>query len=426
MAAYERSGGVLTEVPDGEAWESVREQVHDADLIVDAMLGTGLQSEPSGVIARAIAELAELGVPPRVPIVAVDLPSGLRSDTGDVAWPAVRATCTVTFAGPKYAHVLPPACDLAGELAIADIGIPPAVLARDAQAFLLEGSDVAAAVPPRAAASHKGDYGHVLVIAGSVGKTGAAALAAAGALRAGAGLVTVATPADAHAFLAAGLRAEAMAEPLPLTDGGGLGRDAIEHAVALAEARDVVVIGPGLGASPDTRAFVREVLSQCTRPLIVDADALNAIAPSGKGAGALALLRRSAPTIVTPHPGEMGRLAGISNAEVQRRRLEVARAFALETGATVVLKGHRTLVADSDGRIAVNPTGNPGMAVGGMGDVLAGLLGAFLARTERAWSAATAGVYVHGRAGDLAARRTGETALLPGDLVDSLSEALRS
>jgi NAD(P)H-hydrate epimerase len=266
----------------------------------------------------------------------------------------------------------------------------------------------------------------VLVVAGSVGKTGAAALCAAAALRMGAGLVTVATPASALPLLAAGLRAEAMTEPLPLTDSQTLGKEAVDRAVALAEARDALVLGPGLGSGADVRAFVRELLAQCPRPAILDADGLNAIAPGPRTAGALGLLRRAAPTLVTPHPGEMARLGGASAAEVQRRRLETARGFAMETGATVVLKGQRTLLADSAGRAAVNPTGNPGMATGGTGDVLAGMIGALLARGLGGWSAAAAGVYLHGRAGDLAAARVGQESLVAGDLVDALPASIAS
>jgi NAD(P)H-hydrate epimerase len=294
-----------------------------------------------------------------------------------------------------------------------------------ARLFLIERRDATEAIPPRARTAHKGDFGHVLVLAGSVGKTGAAALCAAGALRMGAGLVTVATPDAALPLLAAGLRSEAMTEPLPLTEGGSLGKEAIDRAVALAESRDAVVLGPGLGQGSEVRAFVREVVAQCTRPLVIDADGLNAIAPGPKNPGAVALLRRSAATIVTPHPGEMARLCRSSTAEVQRRRLETARGFAMESGATVVLKGQRTLVADSDGRTAVNPTGNPGLATGGTGDVLAGIIGALVARGLPAWTAATVGVYLHGHAGDLAAARFGQEAMVAGDLLELLPQAIQ-
>jgi ADP-dependent NAD(P)H-hydrate dehydratase / NAD(P)H-hydrate epimerase len=419
LGAYERSGGGLTEVPDVEAWSAVRDRVLAADLIVDALLGTGLENAPAGVVGAAIRDLATLGALPRIPVVAVDIPSGLASDSGDVSWDTVHATCTVTFGAPKHGHVLPPACDRVGDLMVADIGIPPAVLRERTQLFLLEAADAAAALPRRAPASHKGDYGHVLVIAGSVGKTGAAALCAAAALRAGAGLVTVATPGPALPLLVAALRREAMAEPLPLTEGGVLGKDAIDRALALAESRDVMVLGPGLG-----HAFVRELLAQSTRPMVIDADGLNAVAPGPKNPGAVALLRRSAPTVVTPHPGEMARLVASSTAEVQRRRLETARHFAIDSAAAVVLKGYRTLIAGPDGRTAVNPTGNPGMASGGTGDVLAGIIGARLARTPDSWSAAITGVYLHGLAGDLAAAARGEEALLAGDLVDAYADAV--
>jgi ADP-dependent NAD(P)H-hydrate dehydratase / NAD(P)H-hydrate epimerase len=420
LGAYERSGGTLTEVPDADAWAAVRDRVLAADLVVDAMLGTGLENAPAGVIGRAIEDLARRGA---AAVLAVDLPSGLPSDTGEVAWPTVHATCTVAFAAPKRGHVLPPACDHVGDLEIADIGIPGSALSSSPPLFLIEARDAGAVFPPRAPSAHKGDFGHVLVIAGSVGKTGAAALCASGALRAGAGLVTVATPTSALGLLAAAVRPEAMTEPLPLTEGGMFGKDAVERAVALAETRDAVVIGPGLGQGADVRAFVRELLSRCTKPMVVDADGLNAASTPRGGASPL---RRPAPTVITPHPGEMARLIDSTTAEVQRRRVETARAFALETGAVTVLKGQRTIVADADGRAAVNPTGNPGMATGGTGDVMAGILGALVARGLPAWDAAIAGVYIHGRAGDLAARHLGAEAMLAGDLADAVPEAIRS
>ena len=425
LGAYERSGGTLTEIPDVQAWQGVRERLSQVDLVVDALLGTGLESEPAGAIGAAVADLAKRGTPPQPPVVAVDMPSGLPSDTGDVAWPTVRATCTVTFAAPKRGHVLPPACDLVGDLEVVDIGIPPSALASAAPLFLIEAADVLDVLPPRARGSHKGDYGHVLVIGGSVGKTGAAALCAAGALRAGAGLVTIATPAPALGLLVAAARAEAMTEALPLTEGGALGKEAVDRALALAETRDAVVLGPGLGQGSDVRAFVREILARCPRAIVVDADGLNAAARGRGDAGAPSPLRREAPTVVTPHPGEMGRLVGSNAAEVQRRRLETARAFAVEAGAVTVLKGQRTVVADGEGRMAVNPTGNPGMATGGTGDVLAGIVAAFLARGTPAWKAAVAAVFLHGRAGDVAAARHGEESMLAGDLAEAVPDAIR-
>jgi hydroxyethylthiazole kinase-like uncharacterized protein yjeF len=418
MGVFERSGGTLVEVPDGLAWAGARGAVLGAPVVIDAILGTGLHQAPSGVVGEVIAALAES----TASIFAIDVPSGVSSDTGELQWAALAADVTVTFAALKYGHVLPPACDRVGALVVAEIGIPRGLLS-GARLWLTEPSDLAAAYPPRMPGAHKGSFGHVLVLAGSVGKTGAAILAGTAALRAGAGLVTVATPAPALPLVAAG-PPELMTEPLP-SGPAGLEHDAIARALALAKTRDAVVLGPGLGQESGTREFVREFVARCPQPLVVDADALNALAPSGKEAGRTGVLRRSVATIVTPHPGEMARLTGSTTAEIQRRRLETARSFAMETGALVVLKGQRTLVADPEGRAAVNPTGNPGMATGGTGDVLSGILGALLARGLGAWEAATAGVFLHGRAGDAAAEARGQEAMLAGDVIDALPRVLQ-
>jgi NAD(P)H-hydrate epimerase len=312
-----------------------------------------------------------------------------------------------------------------GELVVADIGISAESLAAASPSlFLIEDADAAAAFPPRRRGAHKGDFGHVLVVAGSVGKTGAAVLAADGALRAGAGLVTVATPEPCLAIVAAA-RPEAMTESLPATASGGLHEASLARLVALAGERDAVVLGPGIGQDPGTRALVRAFLRACPVPLVVDADGLNALAPAGGEAGALDALRREAATVLTPHPGEMARLVGRTAAEVQRDRLAAAVALARETGTIVVLKGERTLVAEPSGRAAVAGTGNPGMATGGTGDVLAGVVGALLAR-HGALLSAVAGAFVHGRAGDVAARERGEEGMTAGDVVEALPAAIES
>ncbi len=424
MGAYERSGGRLVEVVDGTAWQSVRRDVVTADVVVDALLGTGLRQEPSGLVGQIVREMEAARRAGGVAVVAVDVPSGVSSDTGEVPWEALGADLTVTFAAPKYGHVLPPACDKIGELLVADIGIPrAAVEASGPRLFLTEPADALRAFPGRAPAAHKGAFGHVLLVAGSVGKTGAAILSGLGALRTGAGLVTVATAAPAQATVAAG-RPELMTEPLPVGADGRLSGDAVSRAIALARACDAVVLGPGLGQDGATRDFVREFVRRVTGPLLVDADGLNALSASPRVPSAVDLLRREGPTVVTPHPGEMARLDGVTTPEVQRRRLETARAFAVATGAHVVLKGHRTLTADATGRAAVNATGNPGMATGGTGDVLAGIIGALLARGVDAWVASTAGVFLHGLAGDVAVERMGPDALVAGDLIDALPAAL--
>ncbi|HEY2943382.1 MAG TPA: NAD(P)H-hydrate dehydratase [Vicinamibacteria bacterium] len=424
LGVFERSGGTVQEVVDEAAWAAARPAVFAADLLVDALLGTGLKEEPAGVVGQAIRDVAQRGDPGRSPLVAVDIPSGLSSDNGETPWPTLTAALTVTFAAPKYGHVLPPACERVGELVVADIGIPRPLL-EAAQLWLLEAADAARVFPPRPPGAHKGTFGHVLVIAGSVGKTGAAVLAATAALRTGAGLVTVATPAPALPIVAVA-RAEAMTEPLPVDASGALDAAAVTRALALAKDRDAVVLGPGLGQEAGTRAFVRDLVRRCPAPLLVDADALNALAPSARDKGATDALRRTAPTVVTPHPGEMARLVSTSAAEVQRRRLETARALAMETGAVVLLKGQRTIVARADGRAAVNPTGNAGMATGGTGDALSGIIGALLARGCDAWTASTAGAYLHGLAGDQAAARLGQESLLAGDVIAHLPRAFRA
>jgi NAD(P)H-hydrate epimerase len=422
LAALEDSGVPLWEVTDTAGCERVRAKLAEAALAIDAVLGTGLRQAPTGLVEEAIGDLAayaERGGP----LVAVDLPSGLSSDTGRIEWRVPRAAVTVTFAAPKWSHVLPPACDLVGDLIVADIGIPDqALLETGTRLFLLETKDAARAFPRRAPASHKGSYGHVLVIGGSLGKTGAAVLAGLGALRSGAGLVTVATPASVLPIVAAA-RPELMTEPLPVDASGALHSEAIERALRLCETRDAVVLGPGLGQEAVMRQLVPELLLRCDKPVVVDADGLNALAASRASRATLAGLPRKPATVLTPHPGEMARLVAQTSAAVQRQRVETARALAGEAGAVVAFKGQRTVIAAADGRAAVNPTGNPGLATGGTGDVLAGVIGGLLARLAP-FEAATAAVYVHGLAADLAVRRLGEHALLAGDVVEALPQAI--
>jgi NAD(P)H-hydrate epimerase len=424
LKAFEASGGTFAEMPDVAAFAKIRERSSLPSLVVDAVFGTGLKEAPSGVQADAIEQIAAWALA-GAPVVSVDIPSGLFADSSQCESPCVPASVTVTFAAPKPAHVLPPACDRVGELIVDDIGIPARILGEVApQLFLLDATDAERSFPPRTVGSHKGTYGHVLVIAGSSGRTGAAILAGLGALRAGAGLVTVGTPAAALP-LVAGARPELMTEPLADGLGGVLSAQALKRALALARERDAVVLGPGLGLDPGTREFVRNFVPQCPVPLVVDADGLNALTAAGSSTGSLELVKRPHATVVTPHPGEMAKLASLETAVVQKRRVETARDFARSSGATVVLKGQRTVVCEKSGRAAVNTTGNPGMATAGSGDVLAGVIGALLARQD-AWSAATAGVYVHGLAGDGAARRHGQAGMLAGDILDELPEAIRA
>ncbi|MFN8092145.1 MAG: NAD(P)H-hydrate dehydratase [Vicinamibacteria bacterium] len=424
LRACERSGVPVREAADGAAWAAARDLVADADLVVDAVLGTGLRSAPSGLAAAGI-EWMRARHSAGVAVVAVDLPSGVPSDGGAFDWPAVAADVTVAFAALKRGHVLPPAAALAGEVVVADIGIPgEAIEGSGPSLFLLEDKDAAPAFPRRPAGAHKGDFGHVLVVAGSIGKTGAAVLAAGGALRGGSGSSRWRRPAPCLPIVASA-RAEAMTVPLPATPAGGLAAEALAELVSLAGERDAVVLGPGLGQEAETRILVRAFVGACPVPLLVDADALNALAPAQGDRAGLEALRRPAPTVLTPHPGEMARLVGRPPRDVQAARPETALALARETGAVVVLKGEGTVIADPVGHAAVCGAGNPGMATGGTGDVLAGLVGALLGR-HGALLAATAGVLVHAKAGDLAARSKGEDGLTAGDLLEALPEAVRA
>jgi ADP-dependent NAD(P)H-hydrate dehydratase / NAD(P)H-hydrate epimerase len=388
-----------------------------ADLVVDALLGTGVKGPASGAILDFICEI-NTGFP-LASVVAVDIPSGLPSDAGLEAGEYVRAQHTVTFTAPKVAQVLPPYCDCMGALHVVAIGSPAELYENDEEIFLslIEHAQLSPLFAPRARGAHKGDFGHVVVIGGSRGKTGAATMAGMAALRAGAGLVTVATAESALAVVAAHAP-ELMTEPLAETAGGGISLEALESGrlPALLANKDVVAIGPGLGTSAETVELVRRLVAECRMPMVVDADGLNALAGTEFRGGSL---------VLTPHPGEMSRLAGTTTADIQADRVGVARRFATGRGLTLVLKGQRTLVAFPDGRVWINPTGTPAMASGGSGDILTGLISGLLAQfpddRDRAIAAA---VYLHGRAAELGAAEFGEKALVATDLLEFLPEAM--
>jgi len=409
-------------------WRGAVEEIHDdgavaraleaTDLVVDALLGTGLTGPARGIVAQAIDRLNAFAGRSGVPVVALDLPSGLGSDGGALLGPTVRATLTATFAGLKRSLMLHPAAELAGRVMVVPIGIPPEEVGRGLSTFALEEGDVRQLFPPRPTEAHKGTYGHLLVIAGSAGKTGAAALAGRSALRSGVGLCTVATPASQQPIVA-GFSMELMTEPIPETSAQTLAVKAREHLVELALARDAVALGPGLSLDPESQALARALVAEVPRPMVVDADALSALA------GHLDLLGEVAgPRVLTPHPGEMARMLGTSIAQVQADRIEIVRRFCEQHRVHLVLKGARSVLGAPDGRVFVNPTGNPGMATGGSGDVLTGMVGAFLARRFDLLAALQAGCYLHGLAGDLAAADRGEEGLLAGDIVEAIPAAI--
>jgi NAD(P)H-hydrate epimerase len=387
-----------------------------SNLIVDALLGTGLSAPVTGPYRSAIEAVNDA----RLPVTAVDLPSGIQADTGAVMGAAVRATLTVTFAQPKLGLYVGAGIDHAGIIHIVDIGIPRAYTDQvDSKIWLMTPDAMRRLLPERPASAHKGTYGHAGIIAGSVGKTGAAALAAKAALRVGAGLVTVATPASVNDTLEAKLL-EAMTAPMPETKARTLARSGLERLLTFANARSAVAIGPGLTTHPETVELVQALIPRLEKPCVLDADALNALA-----ARTVLLGDCKGPLILTPHPGEMARLEEEATPQsVNADRIGTAARFAQRRGVTLVLKGARTVVAHPDGRVAICPTGNPGMATAGTGDVLTGIIVGLLAQRLSAWDAACAGTYFHGMSGDLAAAALGAAGMIAGDLVDRIPHAL--
>jgi len=390
-----------------------------ATLVVDAVLGTGVEGAARGKSAEMIQAIN--GLFPLADVVAVDVPSGVASDSGEVAGEAVRANHTVTFTAPKPCLVLSPACELAGKVHVASIGTPPELFEKDATISLSvsEPGMFAPLFQPRVADSNKGLYGHVLVIAGGRGKTGAAAMAGIAALRAGAGLSTVASAASAISAIAS-YAPEIMTEPLAETDAGSIAMRAPGDPAlaAITNKKTVIAIGPGMGHHPETVRFIRRFVEESKTPMVVDADALNALGGEE--------MQYQGPRIFTPHPGEMSRLTGKSIVEIQKDRIGSARAFAGEHGVYLVLKGNRSVIAMPDGRVWINPTGSPAMATGGTGDVLTGMIAGLVAQFPNQMDEALlAAVYLHGRAGELGAEELGEKPLIATDLFEFLPEAMR-
>ena len=416
LDALGRLDVAVTEVPDAATWMRRRREVMACDLIVDAVLGTGLNRPLEGMLPAVVDDVNAA----RVPIVAVDLPTGLSADRHHLVGPAVDADLTVTLAAPKIPLVFAPGSTLAGDVYVAEIGIPEQVIdgVAGSRVDLVTPGMVRALIPERADDAHKGTFGHVLIVAGSLGRTGAACLAGIGALRSGAGLVTVATPRSCVPTVAAGAP-EYMTLPLEEETEGVVGADALE--TVLGAPCDVVAVGPGLGTGPGAASLVRGLLEQARVPLVLDADALNVCSGHREWLDA----RRDVPrdVVLTPHPGEMARLVGRPTQEVQDSRLDAARSMAVEHGMHVVLKGARTLVAAPDGSVGVNLTGNPGLATGGAGDVLTGVAAAWMGQIGRTADACRVAVFLHGLAADLAAREHGQAGLIASDVAAALGRA---
>jgi ADP-dependent NAD(P)H-hydrate dehydratase / NAD(P)H-hydrate epimerase len=383
-------------------------------LLVDALLGTGLNAEVRGLMAEAIDWINGCALP----VIALDIPSGVDATNGRVLGRGVRANLTVTFAFPKVGHATYPGASLIGELITVDIGIPLALMNKAGDTHLLvDSTEAKRLLPVRPVTGHKGTFGHLLVIAGSRGKSGAAAMTAEGGLRAGAGLVTVACPDSIQEVLAIKLT-EAMTAALPESD-GMLGLEALATLERLWLDKKAVALGPGIGMTEGVCALVRSLVRTCPVSLVLDADGLNAIADDPS----ILLERSGPPAILTPHPGEMARLIGGMVAQVEDDRVGTARAFARQYKVVLVLKGARTVIAFPDGRVRINSTGHAGMASGGTGDVLTGVIGGLLAQGLSPESAATLGVFLHGRAGDRLRARLGEAGMTATDLLKELPTA---
>ena len=395
--------------------ESLHSLTQDADILIDALLGTGLSSAVRPPYSSAIEAMNAS----QAFTLAIDIPSGLDSNTGAILGTAVQSDLTVTFGCPKLGLYVGSAIDKVGTIQVVDIGIPQEfVMDLKPQIHLLSQKMVRPLVPLRPLSSHKGTFGHAGIVGGSQGKTGAPAMAGLGALRIGAGLATVATPQSISPILESKLL-EVMTEPLPESSQHLLGMEAYPGLLAFAAKKSALAFGPGLGTSPETTEVLRHLLPQLEAPCILDADALNGLAQHHQIFSAL-----KRPPILTPHPGEMARLLGASSKHVNEDRIGVSRRFAMQHQVILVLKGARTIIADPQGQVAICPTGNPGMASAGMGDVLTGIITGLLAQGLNGWDAARAGVYLHGLAGDLAAATIGEPGLIAGDVLTTIPHAL--
>jgi hydroxyethylthiazole kinase-like uncharacterized protein yjeF len=388
-----------------------------ADILIDAILGTGFRPPVSGLYAEAIAALNANAAP----VVSLDIPSGADADVmGEQTGAVARSDAIVTFTVPRPAHIFGMLTN--GPIVVSPIGSPDEAIVSSLNLNVITPRDVVSMIGPRSPTANKGNFGHVVVLGGSSGKAGAPAMAGMAALRIGAGLSTVVTP-KGVAHTVAGFHPELMTEPLEQTEGGTIsGKVSTRRRIdALIQGKTALAVGPGISRNPETAKLVRWLVSKCEIPMVLDADGLNAFEGhaaelSGKG--------RS--LVITPHPGEMARLVGSSVAAVQRDRLNVARTFAREHGVIVVLKGHRTVIAQPDGLMWVNTTGNPGMATGGTGDILTGMVAGLIAQNpDRIMEAVIAAIHLHGLAGDVACVTMGEQSLVATDLLTALPEAFR-
>ncbi|MCP4373732.1 MAG: NAD(P)H-hydrate dehydratase [Deltaproteobacteria bacterium] len=401
----------VVEMPDEQSFLAHKTGMLHKEIWIDALLGTGLKSDVKGYFKEIIDFINDLSKP----VFSVDIPSGLNSDSGQVCGACIRAQATATFAFAKTGHMLFPGAEHTGYLEIIDIGIPDHIAEsiRPKQ-HLLTPERIRMAFKPRFPNAHKGTTGHVLVVSGSIGKTGAAAMTAMSAMRAGAGLVTLAIPESLNPVLETQVL-EAMTYPLPETECGMIGESSFNKIMDLLFEKKSLAIGPGLGETAETKKLVHRIVKESPVTTIIDADGLNNIA------GSTELLKKAkAPLILTPHPGEMARLMGSTTGSVQKDRITCAREFAKRFNVHIVLKGAKTIIAHPEGNIFINPTGNPGMASGGMGDVLTGIIAGLVAQGFSPEAAAHTGVYLHGAAADMLAEKIGPFGYLATEVMNAI------
>jgi hydroxyethylthiazole kinase-like uncharacterized protein yjeF len=432
LQLWQAGGGELHVVTSKSEWATAREALNEVDLVVDALLGTGIKGPVEGLLASVIEEVNiwREKRPVRFRrararfVISVDMPSGLPSGSEDFGGPVIRADVTVSFTAPKVGQLQGPRADCVGKLIVRDIGTPRELLDDDPTLKLhwLEPGEFRSLPMVRKADSNKGNFGHALIVAGSVGKSGAAVLGGRAGLRVGAGLVTVATPANVLPIVA-GSMPDMMTTPLLATEDGTASFRNLDgdNFAQVARDKSVLAMGPGLSTNHETQQFIRTALQKVSLPVILDADGLNAFV------GRADELRTRKPELlaITPHPGEMGRLLGATARDVQAKRLEIALDGAAKWKAFVILKGFHTILATPQGQAYINTTGNPGMATGGTGDVLTGMLAGLTAEfgTKKWEHVLGLGVYLHGLAGDVAAERVGQAPLIASDLIEALPEA---
>ncbi len=407
----------VVELPDENTFSPYKTEMGKKRIWVDAILGTGLTKEVKGYFRAVIEFINSL----QRPVFAVDIASGVHTDTGRPCGTCIHADATATFAFAKLGHIVQPGAAFTGRLNIIDIGIPPHIIETVApRQKVVRGDTIRNFVTHRPPEAHKGHTGHLMAVAGAAGTTGAAAMTAMSALRAGAGLVTLGVPETVNAAVEPQVT-EAMTRPLADTGTGVLSDAGAEEILAMLSDKDALAVGPGMGTADETRRLVEKLVRESPVPVVVDADGINNLAENPE-----ILKNKKSDVVLTPHPGEMARLTATSAREIQQDRIGAARAFAETYGVHLVVKGARTVIAHPDGRIDINPTGNPGMASGGMGDVLTGMIAGWICQGCPAADAAALSVYLHGAAADMLADRRGPHGYLATDVMGFLPDALKA